>query len=100
MINLSKEIINEEMSDFFINNKDNFKYNVSYELDGMIELIIDDKKYSYNGGYYLNKNKKYLILRNSNIENFYRLDEKHIGIKYSKLIDIDFNKIKINTLFC
>jgi hypothetical protein len=100
MINLSKEIINEEMNNFFINNKDNFKFNVAYELDEIIELIIDNKKYSYIGGYYINKNKKFLILKNSNIENFYKLDEKHIGIKYSKLIDIDFNKIKINTLFC
>lgn len=45
MINLSKEIINEEMNNFFINNKDNFKFCLTYESNRLIKLIINDKEY-------------------------------------------------------
>lgn len=52
----------------------------------------------YTSGYYINKKLNFLILKNCNFKNFYKLDDENIGIKYSKLIDLDLTivKVKIN----
>ena len=98
MINISKEFLNEDLKTYFNNNKDNFKSCLTYELNSLIELTINGKEYKYTGGYYINRKFNFLILRNCNLKNFYKLDDEHIGIKYSKLIDLDLTivKVKIN----
>ena len=98
MINLSEEFLNEDLKYYFINNKDNFKFSLTYESNRLIELKINGKKYNYNGGCYINRKLNFLILRNCNFKIFYKLDDEHIGIKYNKLIDLDLtiDKVKIN----
>lgn len=49
----------------------------------------------YTGGYYINRKLNFLILRNCNFKNFYKLDNEHIGIKYTKLIDLDLTIVKV-----
>jgi pectate lyase len=95
MINLSTEFLYEDLKDYFINNKNNFKLCLSYELNSLIELTINGKEYKYNGGYYINRKLNFLILRNCNFKNFYKLDDENIGIKYSKLIDLDLTMVKV-----
>lgn len=45
MINLSKEFLYEDLKNYFNNNKDNFKLCLTYELNSLIELTINDKEY-------------------------------------------------------
>lgn len=68
MINI-KEFLNEDLKNYFNNNKDNFKLCLTYELNSLIELTINDKEYKYNGGYYINRKLNFLILRNCNLKN-------------------------------
>jgi len=95
MINISKEFLYEDLKNYFNNNKDNFKLCLTYELNSLIKLTINDKEYKYTGGYYINRKLNFLILRNCNLKNFYKLDDEHIGIKYSKLMDLDLSIVKV-----